>query len=412
MSALTMPLLVGAVGFGVEVTTWYHSDAALQQTADKAVYAAALELRAGSVYDEMKSAASTVAIQNGFTAVAFNVFSDADAFNSTTYTGNGTAATSGGGNTMDVKNPPISGAYINNSKAIQVIVQKTVPLNFSSFFMSTAVLEKKSAVALIQTAGSACVLALDTSASDAIKVWGSAQLSLTGCNVNSNSTSSTSVTVGGSAHLTTNCVVTVGGVSFSGSQTTQNCGTAITNASPVGDPYASLAVPPTGSTRPNTNGSTLQPGSYAGMNLSGTKTMQPGVYYVSSGSLSFNANSVITGTGITFYLAPGVTFNMNNNATVNLSAPTSGTYSGVLFYSDRSNTSDVKFNGTASSSMTGVFYFPGQALQYNGNYSGSGGCTQIVAKTVEWTGNAAIAQDCSAKGMANISSTQLVKLVE
>lgn len=412
MSALTMPLLVGSVGFGVEIATWYHSDTVLQQTADKAVYAAAIELRAGSGYNKIKDSASTVATQNGFTAIAFNVFANANAFNSATYTGDGTTATATGGNTLDVKNPPISGAYVNNAKAVQVIVQKTVPLSFSSLFLTTNVLEKSSAVALIQTAGSACVLALDTSASGAITVWGSASLNLTGCNVNSNSTSNTSVQVGGSAHLTTNCVVTVGDVSLSGSQTTQTCGSAITKTSPVGDPYASLAVPAAGTSRPNTNGSTLQPGSYAGMNLSGTKTLNPGVYYVSSGSLSFNPNSNISGTGVTFYLAPGVTFDMNNNATVSLSAPTSGTYSGVLFFSDRSNTSYVKFNGTASSSLTGVIYFPNQQLEYNGNFSGSGGCTQVIAKTVYWTGNANIAQDCSAKGMADIPSTQSVKLVE
>lgn len=412
MSALTMPLLVGSIGFGVEVTTWYHNDLVLQQTADKAVYAAAIELRAGSSYEKMKNAASAVAIKNGFTAVSFNVFSDAASLDSATYTGSGFSATAGGGNTLDVKNPPISGAYINNKNAIQVIVQKTLPLSFSSFFMSSAVLEKSSSVALMQAAGSSCVLALDTSAAGAITVWGSASLNLTGCNVNSNSTSTTSVQVGGSAHLTTSCVVTVGGVSLAGSQTTQTCASAVTNASAVGDPYASLAVPAAGTIRPNTNGSTLQPGSYAGMNLSGTKTLNPGVYYVSSGSLSFNPNSLITGTGVTFYLAPGVTLNMNNNATVKLAAPTSGTYSGVLMYSDKSNTSDVTFNGTANSLLTGVLYFPSQKLTYNGNFSGTGGCTRVIAKTVDWSGNANIAQDCSALGMANIPSSLTVKLVE
>ena len=413
MSAMTMPLLVGSLGVGVEVAMWYHSDTVMQQTADKAVYAAGLELRAGSAYGKMKDAASLVASQNGFTAVAFNVFQNGEALDSPTYTAssdsNGSAA---GGNTLDVRSPPISGAYVSNARAVQVIVQKKVPLSFSSLFLSAPIVEKLSSVALIQPSGSACVLALSTTASSAINVWGSANLGLTGCNVNSNSTSATSVTVGGAGQLSTNCVVTVGGVSLSGGQTTQACGAAVTNASPIGDPYANLAVPPPGTSRPNTNGATLQPGSYSGMNLSGTKTLNPGVYYVSSGSLSFNSNSNISGTGVMFYLAPGVTFNMNNNATVAVTAATSGTYSGILFYSDRTNTSSVSFNGTPSSSLTGALYFPGQNLTYNGNYSGIDGCTQVVANTVTWSGSANIAQDCSAKGISSIGSMQTVKLVE
>ena len=416
MTALTMPLLVGSVSFGVEVAYWYHSDTVLQETADKTVYAAALELRAGSNYDKMKGAASTVASDNGFTAVAFNVFNNSNDIYSSSYTAgaagaDGSAATTSG-NSLDVRSPPISGQYVGDVKAVQVIVQKSLPLSFAALFRSEAIVEKSSAVAIIQSSGSACVLALSTTAPAAIQVWGSAALNLTGCNVNSNSTASDAVSVGGSGHLSTDCIVTVGQVNITSSNTTQTCAAAITNSSPVGDPYANLPVPPMGTSRPNTNGATLQPGNYSNFSLSGTKTLNPGVYYISSGNVSISPNSDITGSGVTIYLAAGVGLSMNNNARVRLSAPTTGTYKGVLFFSARDNTSSIKFNGTANSLLTGALYFPNQNLEYLGNFSGDGGCTQVVAQTVTWTGNTSIAQDCSAYGMANIPSTNTVKLVE
>ena len=36
---------------------------------------------------------------------------------------------------------------------------------------------------------------------------------------------------------------------------------------------------------------------------------------------------------------------------------------------------------------------------YAGNFSGFNGCTQVVASTIEWTGNTNLAVDCSAQGM-------------
>jgi hypothetical protein len=105
---------------------------------------------------------------------------------------------------------------------------------------------------------------------------------------------------------------------------------------------------------------------------------------------------------------------MNGNATVNLSAPTSGTYGGVLFFGDRTNTDSATntFNGTPSSHMTGAIYSANQAIKYLGNFSGTNGCTQIVGKTVEWNGNTTISSDCSAYGMKTIPASLLIYMAE
>jgi hypothetical protein len=111
-------------------------------------------------------------------------------------------------------------------------------------------------------------------------------------------------------------------------------------------------------------------------------------------------------------MAGGASLSMNGNATVNLSAPTSGPYSGILFFGDRSVSGNTySFNGTASSVMTGALYFPTEAVSYNGNFSGANGCTQIVADTVSWSGNANFNVNCSSYGMSPIPALQAVKLV-
>jgi len=116
---------------------------------------------------------------------------------------------------------------------------------------------------------------------------------------------------------------------------------------------------------------------------------------------------------VTIFMAGSSTVSMNGTASVKLSAPTSGTYSGVLFYGDRTGTTaQSTFNGTADSLLTGAIYFPKQQVNYLGNFSGIGGCTQVVADTLQWSGNATVNQDCTSLGMRSIPAAQSVQLVE
>jgi hypothetical protein len=385
VTALVVPLLAGGAGFGVETAFWYHKDLELQQAADKSAYTAALEKRAGSNSSKILNTATYIATENGYQP-----------------------------GTLAVHNPPSTGTYAGDTKAIEVELSIELPRYFTSFFFDDMVTERVRAVALLQTAANACVLALSTTMSHAARFSGSADLNLVGCTVMSNSMASDSVRVQGSAKLTTDCIIAVGNVSLTSGATMTECPGAITNAPPAADPFADVPVPSSaGPTYTSTSGAVLQPGHYTnGMNLSGTKTLSPGVYVVSGGNFRINANANISGSGVTIYFTAGTSVNINGTATVNLSAPTSGTYSGMLFFGDRSATDSVTLNGTADSILTGAIYFANQDINYLGNFSGNGGCTQVVGKTVEWTGNTTINQDCTAYGMKTIPALQLVKLAE
>ena len=384
-TALVVPLLAGAAGFGVETAFWYHKDLELQQAADKSAYTAALEKRAGSNTSKILNTATYIATENGYQP-----------------------------GTLTVHYPPSAGAYIGDTKAIEVELSVELPRYFTAFFFDDTVTERVRAVALMQSAGNACILALSTSLPHAARFSGSSDLNLVGCTVMSNSMASDSVQVQGSAKLKTDCIIAVGNVSLTSGATMTQCPGAITNAPPVADPFADVPVPSSsGPTFTNTSGAVLQPGKYTnGMNLSGTKTLSPGVYVVSGGNFKINANANISGSGVTIYFTAGTSVSINGTATVNLSAPTSGAYSGMLFFGDRSATDGVTLNGTASSKLTGAIYFANQDIKYLGNFSGNGGCTQVVGKTLEWSGNTTINQDCTAYGMKTIAALQLIKLVE
>ncbi|MDG4897890.1 pilus assembly protein TadG-related protein [Mesorhizobium sp. WSM4976] len=384
--ALTLPVVVGGAGLGVETSYWYYSSLKLQAIADAAAYAGALEKVQGSDTAAITAAATTSAASNGL-----------------------------GGGTIVVNTPPTSGPN-TAKKAVEVILNQNLDRLFTSIFTQTKVPERARAVALITDASKACVLALNPSASQAALFSGSTSVKLNGCSVMSDSIASDSIKVQGSAGLQTDCLITAGGVSLNNPVTTV-CKSPITQALPASDPFSSVPAPAASNPCQNINSGkstqTIQPGTYcSGMNLNGNVTLSPGVYVV-QGNLKINAGAVIQGSGVTIFMAGSNTVSMNGNATVTLSAPTSGTYSGVLFYGDRTGTAaQSTFNGTATSLLTGAIYFPKQQVNYLGNFSGVNGCTQVVADTIQWSGNSTINQDCSSLGMKDIPAAQAVAVVE
>ncbi len=150
----------------------------------------------------------------------------------------------------------------------------------------------------------------------------------------------------------------------------------------------------------NSATATLSPGFYyGGISINGNQAivLNPGVYILGGGGLSINGNtSSMTGTGVTFYNTNGLggykTIKLNGNTQVNLTAPTTGSLQGMLFFQDRSiSTSGAGsiINGNSSSTFDGALYFPTTKLTFNGNSSLSG-YTILVAYDVVWNGNSSI----------------------
>lgn len=383
--AVMMPVVVGGAGLGAETAYWRYTQLKLQAAADAAAFAGAVEKRGGSADGVVAAVATAAAQENGFAPGA-----------------------------IVVKASLASGASADN--VVEVELSRTVSRFFTAYFSNAPVTIGAHAGASYTTSSTACVLALDPSAADAATVQGNGSLTLQGCSVMANSLSSQAVSVQGSAHLTTPCIITSGGVSLTSGAVMTSCTSAITQAPRAADPYADLAAPMAASCPgggKSSSGSTLQPGTYCGgLDLKTAKTLNPGVYVI-DGDLSFGANAVVSGEGVTFYLKGSGRLTMNGGARVDISAPTDtdDPYAGVLFYGDRTSAGGSnKINGDASSTLTGAFYFPSQGVEYVGNFTGDGGCVQVVAKTVKWSGSSVVSADCSSKGFKSVSALTAVKL--
>ena len=58
---------------------------------------------------------------------------------------------------------------------------------------------------------------------------------------------------------------------------------------------------------------------------------------------------------------------IQGQGTVNLTAPTTGPYQGILFWQNRNSTVEMDIAGNGSSSMTGLFYAASANLKVTGN---------------------------------------------
>jgi len=297
-----------------------------------------------------------------------------------------------------------------------------VPRLFSAFFQGGNVPMSGRAVARLFQGQPACILALDPSASGAVTFTGSSNVVLDGCNVHANSLATDAVTVIGSGHVETPCASSVGNVSASPGLLMSECSSLIDHANKIDDPYADIPEPLTGSACEPVNvfaGSpsstyNISQGEYCGgLTIKRTVTMDPGMYVVSGGDLVIESTAVVSGTGVMFFLTGGATVKIAGSATVQLSAPTSDTYAGILFFVDRDDLYATHIiNGDSASSFDGAIYAPNGHVEVAGSSTVGGGCTQVVAATIEFTGDAGFGTDCTGTGVNEIETNQLVMLVE
>ncbi len=156
---------------------------------------------------------------------------------------------------------------------------------------------------------------------------------------------------------------------------------------------------------------TLQPGKYyGGIKITGNAnvTFSPGTYVLAGGGLTVTGNSTLKGTGVTFYdtSATGYAYapiDLTGNETANLTAPTSGTYEGFLFFQDPSiavGSAGATIVGNSSSTFDGIVYLPTTTLTYVGN-SGGSGYTILVAYDISITGNSSLTIGNNYSSLAN-----------
>jgi hypothetical protein len=371
--ALSMTIILGFTAMAADVGTLLHDKRDLQIAADSAAIAGAVEEKVSSVTGDIQASGQTASTQNGFTNGSNQV-------------------------TVTINTPPANGPHAGAAGYVEAIVSQVEPVFFMKLFSFTSMTVTARAVAFDGATSSNCVLATNPTASDTIDLQGSFNANFPGCSVVDDSNSPTALDfTGGGGSLTAGSVGVVGGA---GGHTGDSSPAPKTGVAPISDPLASLPAPtynaasctaaPSGTAwGPATAGGTV---CYSGnIKVQQNITMSAGTY-VFTGDLDFTGHGSLTGTGVTLYIAgpngqlggPG-----NGNTTLNLTAPTSGPYNGILIYQDRTDANLAEFNGTPITNLTGIIYMPDAPLEFSGNTVSNLTTDLIVNQLIE-QGNATV----------------------
>lgn len=398
ITAAALPLVIGSAGLASDTIQWSLWKRQLQRAADSAAFA--------GVYARFQDGSAD-------TAVAGDLNNNNHLW---------VPLLSG---YPQVTEPGDTSTY---TKTVQVRLAVQQELGFSSMFMMAAPIITVTARAAAVDSGEFCVVALENTNNSGIIVQGSSTVNL-GCGMISNSLSTTaSVAVNGNGHTVTaepvagaGAVPDINGVSneqsYHLSQPDPYEGQYSTDV-PAGETCTSMNHPD--KIESETGGvTTLRPGCYSGGNgfkfTGGNYHLQPGVYYLDGADFVANGGT-ITGSEVTIVLTgsnPGQV-TMNGNATVQLSAPTSGAYKNMLLMQspDASNVNNTNtFNGTATSSFDGSIYFPSQQVTFSGNTGAMTKCAMVVARRVEFAGNANIQNDTAGCTAASKVTGKVIRLI-
>jgi hypothetical protein len=371
---VSLVVLLSFLGLGIDVGYQEYVKTRMQTAADAAAVGGAQELRA-SGSTNLVTAAKGDAAANGFTDGS-----------------NGVAIT--------VNNPPATGYSTGNSSAVEVLISQNVPTFFMEMIGISSGTVRARAVALLGS-GTSCFYVLDPAASAAFSVSGGVTVTVN-CGIMVDSSSATAVSVTNGSKLTATYIDVAGKDTVSGGSSISPA--PLTGATPSGDPLSYLAKPSVGAcTYTNKsvgNGATttLAPGTYCGgISIGGgsTVTFNPGTYILKGGGLSLSNGSTITGSGVTFFntAATGYSYGpvtLAGGTTVTLSAPTTGSLAGILFFQDSSvgAAAASSISNGASAALNGTLYFPTTALTFSGGSSSA--YTIIVADTVNFSNGATL----------------------
>jgi hypothetical protein len=300
---------------------------------------------------------------------------------------------------------------------VVVRVSEEIPQLFSAAIgQPTLNISARATTGAREATSGGCVITLNPTLAGSLSMVGTTSLA-SGCGVFVNSNSPQGISMTGNSNITT-----TGGAKTQVVGNCSGCGNihpaAQTGVPYMGDPFAELNPPARpGTTYPDpglslgSQGSaTLSPGYFDhGIHLGShmSVTLNPGIYYI-DGGIDLGAQTTMSGSGVTIFIKSGGV-NMSGGATVGLTAPSSGDWQGILFYQDRSDTSDSTLVGGTSQQMNGALYFPKAHLSYKGGSSVVATATTIIADTLSMVGNSNISAAATTLFTGNTGGVSIIE---
>jgi Putative Flp pilus-assembly TadE/G-like len=372
--AVCMVAVVGIAGLAVDVGHLRYAKRQLQTLADSAALAGAAELsycNGTADCDAMQTAAQQTVAENGATLGTFL----------------SQCSGSVSGLTLELNNGPCALGSSDPNQGdpgfVETVVTQSEPMYFAKILGLNTMTVSARAEAKIGNSPY-CVIALGSAGLTFQSNGGGITAS---CGLMVDSDSNTAFQANG-ADVNAKEISVDGGYQINGGTVSP---TPTTGAPSLADPLNYL-TPPTSSGctytsvySVNSGNANLSAGTYCGgIQLNGgSLSLNPGTYILDGIGLQMNSGS-ISGNGVTLYIAQGgVQFNGANS--VNLVAPTTGTYAGILFYQNSTDATAATINGGSGSAFQGALYFPDSTVQLNG--SNIAAYTIVVSNSMQINGS-------------------------
>jgi Flp pilus assembly protein TadG len=439
--ALAFTAIAGLAGLGAETATWYYTQRKMQGAADAAAHTGATALMMGVGSPAAKIQACSVALN---------------------FANSPTPDFTCDPNT-NVYIPPRSGSHTGATDAVEVDLSQSPSLMFSGMFMSsTPTISVRSVATASANTNPPCVMALDTNSEPSLSTNGTPALALNSCSLYVNSSGTNALNMGGGT-INAAAAYVVGGMNGSGLTTTNGLHTGVP---PHPDPYAYLSNPTSvpgspscGSTNnDHVSGNKTETwckdhpgGTFVfnnGVQVDGGSTLNlcPGTYYVNGGTVTLQGGAILnapptanttppmssslcgtnTTGGVTIILMNNTTggnpanLNFTANSVANLTAPTSGTYSGVSIFQERTTCSGNStqcansLDGGGTQNIQGAIYVPNNSVDFQGGASSgalAATCTQLFAYKINFSGTSNLNTSCASAGTQTVyvTSSSLVE---
>ena len=402
--ALLVPVLLGVIGLGVEMGLWYMRQRDMQNAADASVLAAAVN--AGTTF---ATEGAQVAARYGYTGPAVNIVENQLCPPSAgRFAGTNTCYRSTVRSGLELLLAPVVGLVGQSTCAAGDAVCQEMRNHSSRFVILSA-----EAMATKTETHNYCILALTTTGTG-LDGRGSPYANLGNCSVMSNSDARCA-----GHDLNANYGDAAG--------TNDGCGVnRQSNVAPVPDPFAYLRtridvgagcatyhyLPSRRNDPPLPSGNQLSgsqtwttPQVICGdAQLSGNLTVASAdaVLVVVNGQLNLNGFTLqtATGAGLTIIFtgdgSQGSVYAPTGGGTLDIAAPTSGTWKGMAIYQDPALTRGVDIAEAGNSplwSITGIVYLPNANVDFRGAVSKATygqSCFGMVANSIDVRGTAAI----------------------
>jgi Flp pilus assembly protein TadG len=411
MTAFSLVALLAIAALSLDVSYMYDKRNRLYAAADAAAKSGAIEVHRNSsiTLANLQQFANQQVIYHGF-----------DPYGTTTVTVSN-CGTSG--------HAPCNGPYTGNDNYVEVFVSEPTATFLATVLGRFSMTPGARAVAGTSP-GVNCIVTLGGPGSvpTSLNIGSSSTINLPGCAIADNgdlSIDSSAYIVDASTGVTGTCSGTGGGCSHVSNMNT--------GSTPASDPLANLP------TLTNTYGACTSPPIAGGgtlTTLSGNACyssidattnqpnifLNPGVYYI-TGPFRVGNNATVTGSGVLLYFAGtaatgGCTatatagcIDVANSATFNLSAPTSGTYNGILMFQEATDQLNATFDGNNPIyNLSGAMYFPNADVSFRNGLNATNDCMLFVARSLLIEhGNGSFSNVCSAYGGSPILTVSIAE---